>query len=35
VLFAQPEHAHLCVVRLTSPREAEAWFHSLPDRHEP
>ena len=35
VLFAQPEHAHLRVVRLTTPREAEAWFHSLPERHEP
>jgi len=35
VLFAQPEHAHLRVLRLKSPRGAEEWFHSLPERHRP
>jgi len=26
VLFAQPDHAHLRIVRLRRPREAEAWL---------
>ena len=28
-LFARPEHAHLCVVRLHSPRDADAWLKSV------
>ena len=30
VLFEQPEHAHLHVVRLASPRAAREWFDGLP-----
>ena len=30
VLFRQPEHAHLRVVHLTSPRKARQWLESLP-----
>ena len=30
VLFAKPEYAHLRVVHLRSPREAEHWLQSLP-----
>ena len=29
VLFAQPEHAHLRIVRFRRPREAEAWLAAL------
>ena len=29
VLLARPEHAHLTVVRLRSPRETEQWLASL------
>jgi adenylate kinase family enzyme len=29
-LFSQPAHAHLSVVRLPSPRAAQAWLESLP-----
>ena len=28
-LFAMPEHAHLCIVRLTSPRAADAWLERV------
>ncbi len=31
VLFARPEHAHLRVVRLGSPRQARAWLARLPE----
>lgn len=34
VLLGQPEYAHLRVVRLASPRAAEAWFNGLPERQE-
>lgn len=30
VLFGQPAHAHLSVVRLPTPRAAQAWLESLP-----
>lgn len=30
VLFSQPEHAHLRVVRLSSPRVAQQWLETLP-----
>jgi adenylate kinase family enzyme len=30
VLLSQPEHAHLAVVHLRSPREAERWLDGLP-----
>lgn len=29
LLFQQPEHAHLQVVRVLSPREAEEWFEGV------
>lgn len=29
-LLAQPEHAHLKLIHLTSPRETRAWLESLP-----
>lgn len=33
VLFARPEHAHLRVVHLSSPRAASQWLKSLPVAH--
>lgn len=33
-LFARPDNAHLCVVRLRSQRQADTWIRSLP-RHAP
>ena len=33
VLFARPEHAHLRVVHLSSPRAAGQWLRSLPVAH--
>jgi adenylate kinase family enzyme len=29
-LFAQPEHAHLSIIRLRSPRQTRRWFDMLP-----
>jgi len=29
LLFAKPEYAHLEIIRLKTPKEAEAWFNSL------
>lgn len=33
-LLAQPEHAHLKLIRLTSPRQAEEWLASLKPAHD-